>query len=247
MTVVRIWIGSLLFNAYLFLSVPVFALGVFAAAAVSGAAAFAVVRMWARAVLFMLRVLCRLDYRVSGLEHLEGQNCVVLMKHSSAWETIAQLVVFPQQSWVMKRELLWVPVLGWVLPLFKPIAINRSGGRSAVEQVLRQGRERLAQGYWVMIFPEGTRVPVGEKRRYGISGALLASSAGHDLLPVAHNAGRFWPRRGVRKWPGTIRMVIGPRMPAGGREPRAINAEIEAWIDAEVVRLGADGRTQPSD
>ncbi len=123
----------------------------------------------------MLRWLCALDYVVEGREHLPARSTVVLMKHSSAWETLAQLCIFPRQTWVLKRELTWLPVFGWVLLALRPIAINRRGGSAAVQQVLEQGAQRLAEGLWVVIFPEGTRVPAGQTRRYGMSGALLAS------------------------------------------------------------------------
>lgn len=236
------WLASIIFTTYMFVSVLFYASAAFVAACIPGLKPFRVARAWAGSVLMMLRLLCGLDYRVEGVEHLRGANGVALLKHSSAWETIAQFVIFPRQTWVMKRELMWVPVLGWVLRLFKPIAINRKGGRAAVEQVVRVGQLRLDEGYWVMIFPEGTRVPAGEKRRYGISGALLATTAGCDVLPVAHNAGEFWPRRGVLKRPGTIRLVIGPRISARGKEPRDINAEVEAWIDRTLDALGTSGR-----
>src|SRR5690606_22674463 len=134
--------------------------------------------------------------------HLPSRNAIVLMKHSSAWETLAQLQIFPKQTWVIKRELMWAPFLGWVLPLLKPIAIDRRGGRDAVRQVIEQGTQRLEDGFWVVIFPEGTRVPPGQTRRYGLSGALLASETGRTVVPVAHNAGLFWPRRGWVKRPG---------------------------------------------
>ena len=239
MSTARQWVGSLLFTIYLFVSVPPYAVVTFLAAAIPGLGAYRVARLWAGSVLRVLKLLCRLDHRVEGLAHLDGENSVVLLKHSSAWETIAQFVIFPRQTWVMKRELLWVPILGWVLLLLDPIAINRKGGRNAVEQVLRLGRRRLEHGYWVMIFPEGTRVPVGEKRRYGISGALLAVTAGRDVIPVAHNAGSFWPRRALLKRPGTIKLTIGPRIATSGRDARAINAQVEAWIDAELAAYEA--------
>jgi len=226
--------GSLVFTAYLFLSVPFYACAAFAAALLPGITPYGVARSWAKSVLVLLRVLCRLEHRIDGLEHIDGANCVVLLKHSSAWETIAQFVIFPRQTWVMKRELLWVPILGWVLMMLEPIAINRKGGRSAVEQVLRLGEQRLRDGYWVMIFPEGTRVAVGQKRRYGISGALLASTTGVPVIPVAHDAGSYWPRRGLLKLPGKIKVAIGPRMPTAGRDAREVNAEVEAWIEARL-------------
>lgn len=242
----RRWLGSVVFTVYLFLSVPFYAIVAFAAALIPGLRSFAVARAWAASVLTVLRGLCGLDYRVEGAEHIGGANGVALLKHSSAWETIAQFVIFPRQTWVMKRELLWVPILGWVLRLFKPIAIDRKGGRTAVEQVIKLGRLRLQEGYWVMIFPEGTRVPVGEKRRYGISGALLATTAGSDVVAVAHDAGHYWPRRGLLKRPGVIRLAIGPRISTRGREAREINAEVEAWIDAKLLEFEAQrgGSTQ---
>lgn len=238
MSAVRQWFGSTVFTIYLFVSVPVYAVFAFGAVLVPGAEAFTAARAWVRSVLGALDLFCGLDYRVEGLEHLDRENCVVLLKHSSAWETIAQFVIFPpRQTWVMKRELLWVPILGWALMLFKPIAINRSGGRQAVEQVLEQGQQRLDDGYWVMIFPEGTRVPIGQKRRYGISGALLASTSGRPVIPVAHDAGRYWPRRGLLKRPGTIRLAIGRPIEAAGKDARELNAEVEAWIEAKLAEF----------
>lgn len=238
MSALRQWLGSIVFTTYLFVSVPVYAVFAFGAVFVPGVAAFSAARAWARSVVGVLERLCGLTWHVEGLEHLDRENCVVLLKHSSAWETIAQFIIFPpRQTWVMKRELLWVPILGWVLMLFKPIAINRRGGRQAVEQVLVQGQQRLDDGYWVMIFPEGTRVPIGQKRRYGISGALLASTSARPIIPVAHDAGRYWPRRGLLKRPGTIRMAIGQPIPTAGKDPRALNAEVEAWIDAKLAEF----------
>jgi 1-acyl-sn-glycerol-3-phosphate acyltransferase len=132
---------------------------------------------------------------------------------------------------------MWVPVFGWVLWLLKPIAIDRKGGGAAVQQVLKQGQERLAQGLWVVIFPEGTRVPAGETRRYGMSGALLAAAAGLPIVPVAHNAGEFWPRRGLLKKPGTIRVVIGPPIATAGVEPRLLNERTQAWVENTLAAL----------
>ena len=240
MSTLRQWFGSILFTTYLFVSVPVYAIFAFGAVLVPGVAPFSVARSWARTVLGALDLLCGLDCEVEGLEHLDRENCVVLLNHSSAWETIAQFVIFPPiQTWVMKRELLWVPILGWVLTLFKPIAINRKGGRRAVEQVLEQGQQRLDAGYWVMIFPEGTRVPIGQKRRYGISGALLASTSSRPVIPVAHDAGRYWPRRALIKRPGTIRLAIGQPIATAKKDAREVNLQVEAWIDAKLADFAA--------
>jgi 1-acyl-sn-glycerol-3-phosphate acyltransferase len=164
-----------------------------------------------------------------------------MWKHSSAFETIAQMVIFPPQAWVMKRELIWIPVIGWAMKLMSPIAINRGAGVRAVNQVVEQGTQRLAEGFWILVFPEGTRVAPGQTKKYGVSGALLASRTGAKVIPVAHDAGYFWGRRGLLKKRGTIRVVIGPPIEAAGRDPRAINEDVRRWIDATVDRLQPPG------
>jgi 1-acyl-sn-glycerol-3-phosphate acyltransferase len=239
---VRQWLGSILFTTYLFLSVPVYGFVALATAPLPRRATYAIAVAWVDSVFLLLRLLCRLDYVVEGREHLPQGSAVVLMKHSSAWETLAQLHMFPPQTWVLKRELMWLPVFGWVLWLLKPIAIDRKGGGAAVQQVLKQGQERLAEGLWVVIFPEGTRVPAGETRRYGMSGALLAAAAGLPIVPVAHNAGEFWPRRGLLKKPGTIRVVIGAPIPTAGVEPRLLNERTQAWIENTLAALRGERR-----
>lgn len=141
------------------------------------------------------------------------------------------------QTWVLKRELMWIPLFGWALTLMKPIAINRGAGRKAVEQVVEQGRERLHEGIWVVIFPEGTRTAPGQRRRYGLGGAVLAEASGYPVVPVAHNAGHFWPRRKAIKQPGTVRVVIGPAIDPRGLTAAEINRRAEAWIESTVARL----------
>jgi 1-acyl-sn-glycerol-3-phosphate acyltransferase len=138
---------------------------------------------------------------------------------------------------VLKRELMWIPLVGWAVRCLKPIAINRKAGASAVNQVIDQGTQRLKEGLWILIFPEGTRVAVGENRKYGVSGALLASRAGCKVIPVAHNAGYYWPRRGWVKKPGTIRVVIGPPIDAAGRDPRELNEEVRTWIEQKLATI----------
>lgn len=238
MSAARQWAGSMLFTLYLFGSLPPYACYLLVLAPfIDRAGCMRIAAAWVESVLFVLRKLCRLDYSVEGAEHLRGENGVVLMKHSSAWETLAQLRILPDQTWVLKRELMWAPFLGWALTCFDPIAINRSAGRTAVEQVLEQGRARLEQGLWVVVFPEGTRVPRGQTRRYGLSGALLATTEGKPVVPVAHNAGDFWPRRGWLKRPGTVRVVIGPPISTAGRSAREVNEQAQAWIESRLAEI----------
>ena len=237
----RQWLGSIVFTALLFVSVPVYALLLFVTLPLPRNDPYRWAVAWVDTVFFLLRKLCRLSYSVAGLEHFTGAGSVILMKHSSTWETLAQIKIFPRQTWVLKHELLWIPIFGWALRFFRPIAIDRKGGAAAVQQVLEQGRSRLAEGLCVVIFPEGTRMPVGQTRRYGLSGALLAAAAGKPVVPVAHNAGYFWPRRGWLKRPGVVRVVVGEPIPTAGRDARQINDDVQRWIEAQVARLASDG------
>ena len=231
-------LGSLFFTAFFFLWTFFYAIFlVIACSVLPFPRRFALVRVWARVLLAVLKWTCRLDYRVEGLENLPAGNHIALWKHSSSWETIAMALVFPRQVWVLKRELTWIPAVGWGIRQVHAIAIDRKSGHSAVSQVVTQGKQRLAEGDWIIIFPEGTRMPPGQTRRYGVSGALLAAETGALLVPVAHDAGRYWPRRGWRKRPGTIRVVIGPPVSATGRDPREVNQEVQAWVEATVARL----------
>ena len=227
-------LASIVFTVMMFVSVPPFSLVVVPARLFGAEVPYAMVVGWVRAMSWLLQLLCGLKFEVTGQENIPKRNSVVLLKHSSAYETMIQLLLFPRQTWVLKRQLMWAPFLGWGLAVMHPIAIDRRGGRSAVDQVIAQGRQRLDAGLWVMVFPEGTRVPADETRRYGISGTLLAQASGRLLVPVAHNAGDYWPRRGWRKHPGTIRFSIGPPVDPSGRDPREVTSEIQNWIQAEI-------------
>ena len=227
------WFRSLLFTVFLFLWTACYAVFfVIAASLLPFRGRFALARVWGQVLMTALRVLCRLDCTIEGRENLPPGNHVALIKHSSAWETFAQVLLVPPHVWVLKRELIWVPVLGWALRLMRCIAVDRGAGGVAVRSVLEQGSKRLAEGKWIVVFPEGTRMPPGETRRYGVSGALLAAENNRVIVPIAHDAGYYWPRRGLYKKPGTIRVVIGPPIVAAGRDPREINAEAQAWIES---------------
>jgi 1-acyl-sn-glycerol-3-phosphate acyltransferase len=204
---------------------------------------FQLARVWARVILVVLRWTCRLKHRVEGVEQLPAGNHIVLMKHSSSWETAAQAVLLPPQVWVLKRELTWIPFVGWGIRQLHAIAVNRGGGQAAVRDVLEQGKRRLAEGAWVVIFPEGTRMPPGETRKYGVSGAMLAAATGKLIVPIAHDSGYYWPRRGLMKKPGIIRVVIGPPIHAADRNPREVNLEAQRWIEAH---SGPPARAAPA-
>ncbi len=201
---------------------------------------FALIRWYARRIFDVLRLTCRLDFVVEGTENFPVAPHVAYWKHSSAWETFGQFLIGPPKVIVLKYELMYIPFFGWGLALLRSIPVNRGAGASAVGQVVTQGMQRLADGLSILIFPEGTRVAAGETRRYGVSGALLASRSGCKVVPVAHDAGYYWARRGLLKKPGTIRVLIGPPIDAAGRDPRSINDEAQAWIEQAIARMRAE-------
>jgi 1-acyl-sn-glycerol-3-phosphate acyltransferase len=243
---VVIWLRSLLFTAFLFLSVPVHATAVLLLAPFGHRVCYRAAVNWAAFNLWMLEKLCGLRFEVEGRENVPPEPCVLYWKHESVFETMAGAVAFPPQTWVVKRELMWLPFFGWGLALLKPIAINRSAGRTAVKQVIGQGQERLSQGLYVVIYPEGTRVLPGHEKRFGISGAALAKAAGRPVLPVAHNAGDFWPRRSFLKRPGTIRVVIGPPIDTTGISHHEITRQARDWIAATLERISPERKSPKS-
>ncbi len=228
---------SALFAIVMWASVVVFALLGLFTLPFPFSVRYGFISQWARFNLWWLRLSCGLGYEVEGREHIPESSAIVLCKHQSAWETLALQEVFPPQVWVMKRELLRVPFFGWGLAMLEPIAIDRSAGKKAMRQLVEQGRAALDRGRWVVIFPEGTRVPPGRRGRYALGGATLAVETGRPVVPVAHNAGEYWPRRGFLKRPGTIRMVVGPPIETAGRRPAEVNREVEDWIEATMERI----------
>jgi len=202
---------------------------------------------WGTLNLRLLKLVCGLEYRIEGIEHVAAQNCVVMSKHQSAWETIAlRGLLPPPQSWVLKKELLSVPFFGWALRRCQPIAIDRKAGRRAVRQVIDQGKAALESGRWVIVFPEGTRVAPGVRKKYGIGGALLAEKSKFPVVPIAHNAGEFWKRRGFKKYPGTIEVVVGPPIMAEGKKASQIIKEVEEWIENKMLMLNEKNTSHPN-
>jgi 1-acyl-sn-glycerol-3-phosphate acyltransferase len=198
---------------------------------------YRIISGWSRLVVRLARLICGIRWSVEGRQNLPANPAVILAKHQSAWETLAFQEIFPPQVLVLKKELLWIPFFGWGLALMSPIAIDRANGRAALRDIARRGRERLSQGFWVVIFPEGTRVRVGEKRAYQQGGAWLAAQCGVPVVPVAHNAGRLWPRNAFLKRPGRVTVRIGPPIPTMGRDAKQISADAQAWIEGQQQTL----------
>jgi 1-acyl-sn-glycerol-3-phosphate acyltransferase len=194
---------------------------------------------WARIVMWLARVLLGIRYSVRGMEHLPREPAIILAKHQSAWETIAFQCIFPPHVHVLKRSLLWIPFFGWGLALMSPIAIDRSRGRSALKRMAEQGARRLAQGFWILVFPEGTRTEPGRRGTYHPGGAWLAARTGVPVVPVAHNAGLYWGKNAFVKRPGEIVVVIGEPLPASGHTPEALNEKVQVWIESRMEALCA--------
>jgi 1-acyl-sn-glycerol-3-phosphate acyltransferase len=199
---------------------------------------YRIISGWAHTMLFLLRLICGLRYQIIGAKHIPTAPSIILSKHQSAWETLAFQQIFPAQVWVLKKELLRVPFFGWGLALTSPIAIDRSSRKAALKQIVEQGKDRLRQGFSIVIFPEGTRIAPGKKGKYGIGGAWLATHTGAPVVPVAHNAGEFWGRNSFLKLPGTITVSIGEPIDPVGMEPGDLNSRVESWIEAEMIRIG---------
>jgi 1-acyl-sn-glycerol-3-phosphate acyltransferase len=202
-------------------------------------ARYRVISAWSRVMVRGARMLCGIHYVVHGRENIPPEPCIILAKHESAWETLALQVIFPPQVWVVKRELLWIPFFGWGLAMLSPVAIDRKAGRRALAQLLEQGRERLDRGFSNVIFPEGTRIAPGARGEYHTGGAWLALNTGAPIVPVAHNAGSFWPRNAFIKRPGTITVSIGAAIRAHAVKPAALMHNIERWIEDETRRIRA--------
>jgi len=224
---------SVLFALGLLLVTPPYAVVALCTFPLPRMARYRIISGWSRLVILLARAILGIKWRVEGRENLPARPSVILSKHQSAWETMAFQLIFPPQVLVLKRELLWIPFFGWGLALMSPIAINRSRGMAALREIARRGRERLAQGFWVVVFPEGTRVAPGAQRDYHPGGAWLACAAGATVVPVAHNAGLLWPRNAFIKRPGTVTVRIGPPIEAANRDAKTVNDLARTWIEEQ--------------
>jgi 1-acyl-sn-glycerol-3-phosphate acyltransferase len=203
---------------------------------------FAMARSWCGVNLWGAKWICGIRWHVDGLANIPadtiGQPHIVMAKHSSTWETLSLNQYFPPLAYVAKKELLSIPFFGWGFALASPITIDRKAGTDAMQQIAKQGRERFRQGFWIVVYPEGTRIRAGTRAKYKTGGARLALEMNVPIIPVAHNAGYVWPKGVFGKRPGTITMTIGAPISPAGKDPASLTREVEAWIENEVARLG---------
>lgn len=222
---------------------PVFAVVALLTFPFSRLTRYRIITTWSRLITGAAAVICGVRYRVIGAENIPREPCVILCKHQSAWETLALQTIFPPQVWVMKRELLWIPFFGWGLAMLSPIAINRGSRSKALRQMAEEGRERLDAGFYIVIFPEGTRVAPGQRAAYHPGGAWLTVKTGALALPVAHNAGECWRKNAFIKQPGLITVSIGKPISPTGLSPVELNKRVEDWIESEMPRLSVHGKS----
>lgn len=232
-----IWLRSLLFLLGMLIISPIFALLVILLLPFSNIVRCRMASYWAHCALFWLKLTCNLRFVVRGRENIPRHPSIILSKHQSAWETIALQVIFPPQIYVMKRELLYIPILGWAWLALNSIPIDRSAGREALKKLVAHGKDRLARGLWVVIFPEGTRIAPGARSKYHIGGAWLATHTQTTVVPVAHNAGLFWRKNAFSKLPGTITLSIGKPIETTNLKTDFLNNLVEDWIEAEMSNL----------
>ena len=244
---IRLYLGSTLLFLGIFSSATVAGLLILLSTPLPFQARYKIAGVWCGFVLWMARFFCGLSYKVEGLENIHpDQPAIVLSNHQSAWETLALRYILPTQVVLLKRSLVWLPIWGWALGTLKPIAIDRKNQRAAMRILLEKGAAYLNQGLWVVIFPEGTRTAAGQIRKFSAGGALLAQKSGFPVIPVAHNAGDYWPRYSFLKYPGTIKVKIGPAIASKGRKAVDINAEAENWIRREIKEMQKNPSQKPS-
>lgn len=198
---------------------------------------YQMVTFWNRGVLFILKITCGIDHHVEGLENLPEGGFVVVAKHNCTWEAVYLQLLFTPSCTILKRELLWIPFFGWGLAMLKPVAIKRSNPKEAIRQLQQQGKQRLKDGISVLIFPEGTRVDYGTQGSYARGGANLAKKAGVPLVPLAHNAGKYWPNKGWLKTPGTIQVRVGPALITDEKTAAELTDDARDWIENTITQL----------
>lgn len=197
---------------------------------------YRIVTSWSFLIVHLARIVCGIRWQIRGKVPSDGPY-IVLAKHQSAWETLFFQLLLPPQVRVLKQWLLWLPFFGWGLATLSPITVERAPGTRTLRRLLEQGRSRLRAGFWVIVFPEGTRVKPGERGVYRPGGVWLAGKTGIPVLPVAHNAGELWPKNGFIKYPGEITVSIGPVLSPSDVETDALLASVSNWIEREMATL----------
>jgi 1-acyl-sn-glycerol-3-phosphate acyltransferase len=236
-------IRSLLFLLFQLVVTPLYAVVMVALFWIPRVPMFRIAASWCQVNLWGAKWICGIRHQVIGRENIppsgvENPPHIVMSKHSSTWETLALTWFFPPIAFVAKKELLSIPFFGWGFALASPITIDRKAGTNAMQQIATQGRARFGQGFWIVVYPEGTRIRAGTRAKYKTGGARLAIELGVPIVPVAHNAGWIWPKGIFGKRPGVVTVSFGKPIAPDGKDPQTLTTEVETWIESEVARLG---------
>ncbi|KAB8043258.1 lysophospholipid acyltransferase family protein [Janthinobacterium aquaticum] len=232
---ISLFLRSLLFMIIMIVSTIVWACVCFFAAPLSYNKRYWVTSRWNVLMIWCAKVICGIRYEVKGAENFPDQPAIVLSKHQSAWETIFLLPNLPRPLvYVFKKEILYIPFFGWAMALLRMIPIDRKQGKHAFRSVVAHGKRRLADGQWIIMFPEGTRIPVGQKGQYKSGGTRLAIATGAVVVPIAHNSGECWPKQSFLKRPGVITVSIGKPISPEGQTPDSMMQQVENWIESEM-------------
>jgi 1-acyl-sn-glycerol-3-phosphate acyltransferase len=191
---------------------------------------YSIVTSWIRFLGWWLKITCGIRYELENPQDLPKELCVVVANHQSSWETFFLQQYFAPQCVAAKKELMYIPFVGFTLRALNPVVIDRSKKQNALKQLIQQGKERLNDGVSVLIFPEGTRVHMGETKPHFAGGAMLAIKAETGILPIAHNAGLYWPPGRISKFPGTIKIRVGQLTQTKDRKPKELSQQLEEWI-----------------
>ena len=241
-----LWLRSLAYFAFLFVTVVPWAFVVLSGWLFPVHTRYWLCTRWTGMAIWGARVICGIKYHVEGVHNLPNGPAIVLPKHQSTSETFWLPNAMPRDlTFVYKRELNWVPFFGWGIASAQMISIDRSKGQDAFEQVVEQGKDRLARGWWIVIFPEGTRTKPGASKRYKTGGARLAVRTGAWAVPIAVNSGEFWPKGRFIKTPGTVKVSIGPPIDPSGKSAEEVALLIETWIESEMRRLAPHRYSAP--
>jgi len=229
------FIRSLIFSFFMMALIPPWVIIAIFTLVLPVNLAMRIVSGWAWSVTWLLKVICNLKHEVIGIENIPDEPVIFACKHQSAWETIALQTIIPPAAWILKRELLWIPIFGWGLACIKPIAINRGDRKAALASVLEQGASAHASGRHILVFPEGTRTAYGSSAKYKQGVARLALKTGAKIVPIAHNAGKFWPKQSIMKNSGTIQVVIGEAFTPQSDNLSEITEEVRDWIENAII------------
>ena len=236
-----LFLRSLLFVIIMIVVTPIWACVCFLAAPLPYNKRYYITSRWNVFIVWLAKVLCGIRYQFKGYENLPDEPVILLCKHQSAWETIFLLCMMPRPLvFVFKKELIYVPFFGWALGLLRMIPIDRSKGKDAFAHVVEQGRKRLAGGQWIIMFPEGTRIPVGQRGKYKGGGTRLAVETNTVVVPIAQNSGECWPKNSFIKKPGLVTVSIGKPISPAGLTANELMQRVENWIESEMRVISPD-------